>query len=635
MPGSDDIDMDLSTAVAGIGGIDDGVAARAAALLRRAFPKGRIERVLLVNPPDADDTLFQYDTARRGRYTNYPPYGLAVLATALRDAGVDVRICNLNHAVLTACRSSAGPDDFDFNAVWQSTLDRAIAAFRPDLIGLTCMFTMTHASLRNVCARAAASGAPLAIGGVHVSNDVERILDDLPDVSFAFLREGEVAFRTLVQVVAGHAGVGDLGQVIMVDGDARLRFHRPLQPAVEDINIIPAYDLCDVERLSEVGTIGAFYCFKPAGTRFATVLSNRGCRAQCTFCSVRNFNGKSVRQRAVDSVLDELQLLHEVYGVGHVMWLDDDLLKDHARAIALFNGIVRRGLDLTWDATNGVIAASCTDEVIAAAADSGCIAINIGMESGNPGILRQVRKPGTVRNFLAAAEVLRRYERIHASVFLMVGFPGETMAMIQDTINVAREMDLDWYRVSQLQPLPNTPIYDAMVAQGLIAPVGSRELRFMGGAYGKQAEIEQGKRMATADFEDAFAGIPLDAVPTPDQLTDVWFYTNYHLNFHRLFTEARATKIDQLLRHLHVLCDVISPENGFALYFIGYLQHKHHGRIEPEIIARLAQRLDTSPFWRDRFSAFGLSLDDLKNVDFRNKHIPRLLPGKLPSSAAA
>ena len=78
------------------------------------------------------------------------------------------------------------------------------------------------------------------------------------------------------------------------------------------------------------------------------------------------------------------------------MWLDDDLLRDHTRAIGLFNEIVRRGLTITWDATNGVIAASCTDEVIDAAAKSGCIALNIGMESGNPDILRKIVKPGTV-----------------------------------------------------------------------------------------------------------------------------------------------------------------------------------------------------------------------------------------------
>ena len=78
-----------------------------------------------------------------------------------------------------------------------------------------------------------------------------------------------------------------------------------------------------------------------------------------------------------------------------------------------------------------------------ASSESGCIAINIGMESGNPQILRQIKKPGTVKNFLKAAEVLREFPQIHSSVFLIVGFPEETVSMINDTLTVATEMDLD------------------------------------------------------------------------------------------------------------------------------------------------------------------------------------------------
>ena len=72
---------------------------------------------------------------------------------------------------------------------------------------------------------------------------------------------------------------------------------------------------------------------------------------------------------------------------------------------------------MTWDCTNGVIAASCTDEVVAAAAESGCIGLNIGMESGNPEILKKIKKPGKVRNFLRAADILRKYPQINARVF--------------------------------------------------------------------------------------------------------------------------------------------------------------------------------------------------------------------------
>lgn len=600
------------------------------ACLDRLFPARSICRILLVTPPDAEAGTFRYDTARRFRYPNYPPYGLAVIAQKLRSIGIEVRITNLNHEVLKQCCMSNSEGEFDFDNAWQIRLERELTDFNPDLVGVTCMFTMTHGSLKKVCEHIKSAGFPVAIGGVHVTNDVERVLDDLPAADIAFLNEGEIAIQRLVQTVNRNCESGDLGQVILMDGTVRHRILRECKPDALDIDVIPAYDLLPMRETSDYGTIGAFYCFKPKGTRFATVLSNRGCRGQCTFCSVRTFNGVGIRQRSVKSVVDELEILKNDYGIGHVMWLDDDLLKDHRRAISLFNEMVRRNLGLTWDATNGLIAYSCEHDVIAAAAESGCIAVNIGMESGNPKILRDIKKPGRIENFIKAAEVFRNFEQIHVSVLLMVGFPGETMGMVQDTINVARQMDLDWHRIAQLQPLPNTPIYDSMVAQGLIEPVGSKNVRFTGGAFGKQLEIEQGRQMATPNFEEVFSQIRLDQVPTADQLNDVWFYMNYHLNFHRLFTENRPVKIEQQFKNLRALSDVISPENGFALYFLGYLQSKVFGKIEPEIIERLEKRIATSLYWKDRLYAFGLSVEDLRASNFKNKDIPRLVAGRLP-----
>lgn len=604
----------------------------AEAFLLGCFPERRLDRVLFVTPPDGEAELFRLATARRRRYPNYPPYGEAVLAANLRRIGVDCRILNLNHEVLKAACACKG-EEFDFDATWQACLAEAIEAFAPDLVGVTCMFTMTHTSFRRVCEFLDGFDIPLAVGGVHVTNDVERLLDDVPSADIAFIREADLAVRAFVAAVRGEADAGELGQVILNDAAAgrRHRFMQEMRPSAEELNVIPAYDLIDVGELTRFGVIGNFHGFKPRESRFATCLSNRGCRAQCTFCSVRNFNGKTVRQRDVENVLDELQLLVERYGIEHVTWLDDDLLKDHSRAVALFNGMVRRNLGLTWDATNGVIASSCTEEVVEAMAASGCIALNIGMESGNPRILREIRKPGTVDNFLAAAQVLRRFEGIHARIFLMLGFPGETLGEISDTINVARTMDLDWCGITVLQPLPNTPIYDAMVAQGLIEPVGSGKVRFNSGGYGKQDQIDMGLRRSSQSFEEAFCSIPMDTVPTQEQLDDIWFFMNYHLNFHRLFGEERPAKIRQQLMNLTALSDVISPEHGFALYFTCYLQHKLQGAIDPVLIERLERKLGESEYWRDRFSAFGLALDDVKAATFRNKEIPRLMPGRVPA----
>ena len=588
-------------------------------ILDKLFSGNEIRRVLLVSPPDGSSEMFRFETGRRRRYTNFPPYGLGIIAKNLESSGIKVHIENLNHTILKAVHEVSSKNAFDFNSIWREAIKERIQYFRPDLIGVTCMFTMTHPSLKRVCEFISSFDIPIAIGGVHVTNDADRVLDDIGSVDLVFTGEGDIAIRKLVGVVNGELPTTELGQLIINNDQKRYRFPKKCQPSEEEISILPSYELMDTSNYSRYGVIGNFHGFRSKETRFSTVLSNRGCRAQCTFCSVRNFNGVGVRQRRVDSVLDELEILQNEYGIGHIMWLDDDLLKDKKRAIDLFNGMIRRNIDLTWDATNGVIAASCTPDVVAAMAESGCIAGNIGMESGNPDILRQIKKPGAVKTFLKAAEVFRRYPQIHIRVFLMIGFPGETFRRIRDTFRVAQEMDMDWYAITTLQPLPNTPIYDSMIEQGLVDEVGSKNVRFNSGGYGKQDEVERAQRFSSNNFEEALEGFNLDEIPSTDQLTDIWFLLNFHLNFKRLIHENRQQKIKQQIMNLDALSDVISPEHPFALYYSGVLQYKLHGEVSPSIINRLESMLSSSDYWTERFRYFNLKTDDLVDLNFEEK----------------
>ena len=597
--------------------------------LTKWFPNRNISQILLVNPPDSTAEMFRYDAAKRRRNSNYPPYGLLLLAQCLRSINIEVEVINLNHEVLKRCNESESIADFDHDKVWQACFNDKIREFSPDIIGVTCMYTMTHNSFKNVCQYASKSNIPLAIGGVHTSNDVERILKDIQCVAFAFLREADQSLPAFINVINKKTHIKELAQIVFYrDGDA-IEITNQRMPDSNDINILPAWDMSDVRESSSYGIVGTFYYLKPKNTRMAPIISNRGCRAQCSFCGVRNFNGKGVRQRDISVVLDELQILKEEYGIGHVMWLDDDLLKDERRAIDLFNGMVKRNLDLTWDASNGVIAYSCTEEVVSAMAQSGCIAVNIGMETGNPEMLKKIRKPGKIENFLKAAEVFHKHDTIYANLLLMLGFPGETMRMVMDTVEIATKMDMDWYRISPLQPLPNTAIYQDMVNQGLIEDTGyeeSEEVRFAVGVFGTLTEMEQGKRLSTLDFRETFQEINLDDVPTPQQITDIWFYMNYSLNFHRLFQENRPIKFIQQKAALSALANIISPNNAFALYFLVHLDLVQNKAPDQNILKRLEKCLEQSIFWQDRFKAFSLSIDDLNIKTNESKRDMNLFP---------
>lgn len=602
-------------------------ATRATEQLDLLFPTRSIARVLFIVPPDADGEKFNYATGKRGRYWNYPPYGVGCIASHLKRDGIECSILNLNDEILAACQASACETDFNFELVWQRAVERALAQTKPDFIGLTCMFSQTHQStveLLNFC-KSIAENIPVALGGVHITNCLvsdslsEPLVEDLKQADLLFVYEAELAFRRFVQVVNGKESTEALRQVFFSKAEGEPLFFRDkLIPDAGELDALPAWELMAPDKLSLHGTIGSFYCLKDKGTRFATVLSNRGCRARCTFCSVRNFNGDGVRQRSIQSVIDELLVLKNEYGVGHIMWLDDDFLKGHDRALTLFNEMVRQNVGITWDCTNGVIAASINEELMAAAVASGCLGFNIGMESGNRKILREIRKPGTVDNFLEAAEVLRKFPEINARVFLMIGFPGETYRMIMDTIEVALKMDLDWYNITILQPLPNTPIFDSMVVQGIIEKVSFSEIHYNSGPYGKHrkmAELRQ-QDMLSSDFQNAFAKESLDETPPKSELDDIWAYMNYHLNFKRLFHEDRPAKLLQQLKYVQNITDLVAPENAFAMYFLGLLQFRLYGAVQNETIEKLDNHLTGSPYWVKRFNDFSLSIDHLKNQEF-------------------
>lgn len=512
-----------------------------------------IERVLFIVPPDGDEEAFNYETCRLGRYPNFPPYGIGILASKLMDIGINVNVLNLNHAVLKWVRRG-----MSYQQVIDEILPIEIEVFKPDLIGLTCMFSQTHKSLVDTVNKVRFyTSATIVVGGVHVTNSLAeestrtQFLSDLYVVNHFFTHESDDSFINFIK-----NPIPD-------------RIIRGTQPEGDGLDTIPAHELITEHDLAEHGHIGSYHCFKPKGTRFSTVLFNRGCRAQCTFCSVRNFNGFGVRGRSVQSVIDELLILRHEHGVRHIMWLDDDFLQNKERSMTLFNEMIKQDVGMTWDCTNGVIAFSCTDEIIHAAAASGCIGLHIGMESGNPEILFRIKKPGRVETFLRAAAVLRKYETINSRVFLIIGFPNETFSQVCDTYEVAKEMNLDWCNITQLQPLPNTPIFQEVKPEISVLS----DIRFSAGAYGKHRKLAEAKQnVMQLDYENIMHRS--NAIPTKYEQKLLWAYMNYHLNFERLYHETRPVKLRQMLQYLNYVADEVAPDDPLAQEFREYLLKK-------------------------------------------------------------
>jgi len=325
-----------------------------------------------------------------------------------------------------------------------------------------------------------------------------------------------------------------------------------------------------------------------------------------------------VRTRDVVAVVDEMQRLHEYYGIEHLMFLDDDLFYQGARALRLFNEMTRRNLALTWDASNGVIASSLTEEIADAAARSGCVGLTLGIESGNPDILRRIKKPSTVEHFHRAAEILRRHPNIYTKGFLMVGFDGETVGQINETVNLALAISLDWYPIQVLSVLPGTALAEKALNRGEVDEHQIVDVRFFVGAAGAQRKREEAEHTITRPFENLLRTADGNYVPTPVEIQDIWLTMDFLVNYHRIIPETNLLKLRMKRLMLMDIVSRMSLKNPMSILYLGVVERKLCLHEEARVhLQQAVAFLEDSAFWQTRFADLGQTklLDEMLLAD--------------------
>ncbi|MDZ4784893.1 MAG: radical SAM protein, partial [bacterium] len=430
------------------------------------------------------------------------------------------------------------------------------------------------------------------------------------------LNECDVSFVDTLDFVRGKVGREKLSQLgTMIEGEY-VTIKNRAAPSAEELNIEPDYCDLPIGEYSALGEVGTYRCWLPNNFKASSVLSNRGCRAHCSFCSVANFNGKGVRQRDVESVLDEIQHLKEHHGVNHIAWIDDDLFFNKTRAVALFEGIKNRNLNITWCASNGVIASatSSAPELLKAAVDSGCIGITFGVESGNDEILKDVHKPSGVKHFLKVGEMMKEYPRVFTRGFLIIGFPNEKLSQIKDTISLANKMDLDWYGIQLLSPLPNTEIYKTMVQLGIITDKefeknsdkdGNKFFTLRQGEKQRKEE-EEGAKQATS-FINVLDTKPDSHIPTREELHELWLVVDFLINYKPVLELQDLPKLKKKQAILRDICNRFTKANPLANLTLSIVEDRLGDKVQAEYRRSLtSQYLSSSAYWRTRFEAFDL-----------------------------
>lgn len=252
------------------------------------------------------------------------------------------------------------------------------------------------------------------------------------------------------------AVVGQIkGLVWRHNGQIVLNARRPLIADLDDLPL-PRHDLLPLDK----------YRAPLVGGPYAFVVTSRGCPGGCRFCIKHVSYGNSVRFRSPESVLDEIEQLVDL-GVRDIHMYADlfTLNRDHVMGIC--EGVLQRGLDVRWTCNSRVDFVD--QEMLRTMGSAGCWMIAWGIESGDEGMLRRMRK-GTAPDQIERALRWSTEAGIMNWGYFIIGLPGETEQTIRRTIDFAKRMPLDLALFHIAAPHPGTPFFFEVVENGWFRP---------------------------------------------------------------------------------------------------------------------------------------------------------------------
>jgi radical SAM superfamily enzyme YgiQ (UPF0313 family) len=364
----------------------------------------------------------------------YPPIELAHVGALLEARGHSV-------AIYDADARGAGPE----RAVVE------IAALAPGAVFLDSSSTSLDCDLALARALREKLGVPVSMLGSQVTYTPDEIFDRA-SVDAVVRGEPEETVAELVERFASGARAEGLAGTSWRRENGEV-VHEPDREKIADLDglPIPARHLLDNHVYRFPGVAGAV----------TTVKSSRGCPLDCSFCGYTLAQGLRFRFRSPEHVLEELRDLHERHGLRHVVFRDPIFTTRKDRVHAICEGILSQGLDLEWQCETAV--KTLDRPLLEVMARAGCQHISLGVESGNAAI--QKKHCGNKLSDLDKAhEVFRacRDVGIETRAFCMIGFPEETPAMADETIELVDSLDPDQVQFCAVTAYPGTPLHEML-----------------------------------------------------------------------------------------------------------------------------------------------------------------------------
>lgn len=383
-----------------------------------------------------------------------PNLGLAYLSSQLKKHGHSVTI-------LDCAKLNYGYKDFK-NFLDSGNFD--IAGFQ--------LFTCDFSSVLKMAGivKEINSDIITIAGGPHISGLPEHTMKEIVNLDYGFYGEAEIGIVKFCEYISGKGkdkekettGKSDIPGLIFRKGDEILVNERN---AIENLDSI---DFPDWESIDP-----NTYPHAPHGTftkslPTAPIITSRGCPYSCTYCGVKSTTGRRLRMRSPENIISEIELLIKKYGVKEVHIEDDNFTFNRERVVEFCNLLLDKNIKINWACPNGVRLDTLDEELLKLMEKSGCYSFAVGIESGSPGILKDMRRQVTVEKMREKIMLIANTTKIKMTGFLMAGYPTETIEDIEKTIKFVNSLPLNRAQYSNFLPLPGTKIFDDLMEKGEI-----------------------------------------------------------------------------------------------------------------------------------------------------------------------
>jgi anaerobic magnesium-protoporphyrin IX monomethyl ester cyclase len=383
-------------------------------------------KITLVNPP--------YPLSVHS-HPPFIPLGLAYLGAVAENAGHQVKVIDCQAEKLN-----------------YETFRERIAQTPSDIIGVTATTLLYNSAMKLIdIAKEAQPKTVTVLGGSHGTFWDENALKEYPSLDIVVRREGEQTFIELLDKIQNQSSLNNVLGITYRSADKIVRNED--RPFIEDLDALPfpAHHLMPLESLKHNGKI------------IFPLMSSRGCVFWCDFCSTVRMFGRGYRMRSPKNVVDEMQLVHDRYGVDQVTFYDDAFSVDRNRVVKICEELQNRKLHMKWDC--GTRVDMVDRELMKTMRDAGCFAVWLGVESGSEAIL------GAMNKRIKLDQTRLAYKTAHQLGLMTIanvvlGFPGETEQTARETIRFVKELSPDDVGFYIATPYPGTPMYELVKKNG-------------------------------------------------------------------------------------------------------------------------------------------------------------------------